>query len=239
MSGDAIKEFKQVRIQRVSGQHNEVDSDAVTCEAEVLLRLNGADYRAFYCLPTQLEQMARGHLTSEGVCRSHEIEEIKSRRDGKKYVIEASIVGCNARLNRINTTIKISTADVWTAVKKLNEHSVLFAKTGGAHIAAILSKTNSVFAEDTSRHCAIDKAIGLATQRAINLNESILAASCRQTASTIRKAIYCQIPIVISTSAVTSLAIQSAHKYSVTLIGFAREGKFNVYCHKERILGLD
>jgi len=234
-----ITELKEVRIQRVSDQHNEIDSDVVISETEVLLRLNGVDYRAFYCLPTQLEQMARGYLISEGICNPSGIKEIRSRWDGNKHLVEASIAGYNTKPNQIKSQMMICISDVLEAERTLNEHSILFSKTGGTHIAAILSKTNSVFAEDTSRHCAIDKAIGLATQRAINLNESILAASCRQTASTIRKAIYCQIPVVISTSAVTSLAIRSACKHGVTLIGFAREHRFNVYSHKERIPGVD
>ncbi|HUS04216.1 MAG TPA: formate dehydrogenase accessory sulfurtransferase FdhD [Dehalococcoidia bacterium] len=234
-----ITGLKEVKIQRISGQHNEVDSDVVISETEVLLRVNGADYRAFYCLPTQLEQMARGYLISAGICNPPGIKEIRSRWDGNKHLVEASIAGYNTKPNQIKSQMRICITDILEAERTLNEHSVLFSKTGGTHIATILSKTNSVFAEDTSRHCAIDKAIGLATQRSLNLNESILAASCRQTASTIRKAIYCQIPVVISTSAVTSLAIRSACKYGVTLIGFAREHRFNVYSHKERISGID
>ena len=234
-----ITELEKVKIQRVAGQHKGVDSDVVIFEAEVLLRLNGKSYRSFYCLPTHLEEMAQGYLISEGVCSLSGIKGIKARWDGERFVVKATIDGRGTKLNRINSAIKISVADIWAAIEQLNKHSILFTKTGGAHVAGIFSGCNSVFAEDVSRHCAIDKAIGIACQKGVMLTTSVLVASCRQTESTIRKAAYSRIPIVISTSAVSSLAIESAHKYGITLIGFARERRFNIYAHKERITGND
>jgi FdhD protein len=232
-----ITELEKVKIQRVSGQHKRVDSDVVIFEAEVLFKLNGKNYRSFYCSPTRLEEMARGYLISEGVCSLSGIGDIESRWDGERFVVEATIDGGGAKLSEINSAIKINTADIWAMVEKLNERSILFAKTGGTHVVGIFSRCNSVFAEDVSRHCAIDKAIGLACQKGVRLTTGVLVVSCRQTESTIRKAVYSRIPIVISTSAVSSLAIESAHKYDITLIGFAREHRFNIYAHKERITG--
>ncbi|MCK4354248.1 MAG: formate dehydrogenase accessory sulfurtransferase FdhD [Dehalococcoidia bacterium] len=232
-----MAELATVEIQRVSNQHGKVDSDAVIFEAKVLLMLNGKSYKSFYCLPTYLEEMVRGYLISEGVCSLCDIKGIKARPHGERFVVEAVINSRNIKLDEIKSAIKISIADIWAAAEKLNESSILFRETGGTHVAGILNRRDSVFAEDISRHCAIDKSLGLAFQKDMSIARSVLIVSCRQTASTISKAIYSRIPIVVSTSAVTGLAIKSARQYGITLIGFAREHRFNIYSHKERVIG--
>lgn len=232
-----MAELAKIKIQRVANQYREIDFDAVALETEVLFRLNDKHYRTFYCLPTYLEEMVRGYLVSEGICGLSDIRDIEIRSQGERFEAEAVVDSSNVELDEIKSAIKISVADIWAAVERLNEHSILFVKTGGTHVAGILNKRDSVFAEDTSRHCAVDKAIGIALQRNVNVARSILVVSCRQTASTISKMIYSRIPIVASTSAVTSLAIESAQCYGITLIGFAREHRFNIYSHEERIIG--
>lgn len=137
---------------------------------------------------------------------------------------------------RITSQLRIAQDRVFDGVKKLDEHSILHQKTGGTHVVGIFSASQQIFVEDISRHCAIDKAIGLAFKKGIDLSQSALVTSCRQTLSTIRKAIYAQIPIVISVSAATDLAIENADLFGITLIGFARERQFSIYCHDWRIL---
>lgn len=232
-----MAELARVEIQRVGNQHREVDFDTVALEAEVLFRLNDKHYRTFYCLPTYLEEMVRGYLISEGVCSLCDIKDIKARSHGERFVVEAVVNSRNIKLDEIKSAIKISVADIWAAVEKLNESSILYMETGGTHVAGILSRRDSVFAEDISRHCAIDKALGLAFQKDMSVARSVLIVSCRQTASTISKAIYSRIPIVVSISAVTGLAIESARQYGITLIGFAREHRLNIYSHEERVIG--
>ena len=129
---------------------------------------------------------------------------------------------------------KITPGEVFAAVGLLDENSPLFKKTGGAHVIGICGD-KKVFVEDTSRHCAIDKAIGLAIREGVDLSRSFLVASCRQTATTIKKAIGGQIPIVISLSAPTSLAVKEARRHKITLIGFATQDRFNVYSHPWRV----
>ncbi len=233
---EAMTELQEVEIQRVSGHYKKITPDLVVFEDEILFILNGRSYRSFCCLPTHLEEMARGYLVSEGVCRPSGIKSIEVRLDGGKFVVEAIVHRHGTKLSKINSEMKISIADVCEAVERLNEHSILFKKTGGAHVAEIFSRGNSLFAEDVSRHCAIDKAIGLALQNGVDLTTGMLVTSCRQTGSTIKKAIRSQIPIVITTSAVTSLAIERARKYGITLIGFARGDRFNIYSHRERVV---
>ena len=236
MPEEVLNPLSQVEIQRVSGYHKKTDCQEVIFEDKVLLKLNGRSHRSFYCLPTHLEGMARGYLVSEGMCRPSDIKGIEVRTEEGKFVVEATIHEHSTKLNKIKTELKISIADVWKANERLIAHDALHKKTGGTHVVEIFSERNSVTVEDISRHCAVDKVIGLALQNGINLTTSSLITSCRQTESTIRKAIYSQISIVISLAAVTTLATESAQKYGITLIGFARDRNFSIYSHQERVV---
>jgi FdhD protein len=232
----ATAESEKVEIHRVSDGRKEIVSDVVICETEVLIELNGVNYKSLYCLPAHLEELARGHLISKGICRPSGIKSIEVKRDGDRFVIAATVdEHSQTKSSELNSEVRIGVADIWDAVEKLNEHSILFKKTGGTHVAKIWDGHNSVFAEDVSRHCAIDKVIGFALGSEMNLSASALVTSCRQTESTITKAIYAQIPIVITISAPTSLAIESAQKFGITLIGFARGNRFNIYSHQWRV----
>jgi FdhD protein len=93
-----------------------------------------------------------------------------------------------------------------------------------------------MFIEDISRLCAIDKLIGLCIENGIEIPESVLLTSCRQTHSTAKKVLFVGFPITISVSAPTELAIRDAEKFGITLIGFARDNRFNVYTNDWRIL---
>ncbi len=231
-----MAELQKAEIQRVTGHSRKTASDVVITEGEVLLRLNGRDYRAFYCLPARLEEMARGHLVAEGICRPPDIRDIEVRTDGKKFVVEAAVRRRRAGMREIKSGARTSAADIWSMVERLNEHGTLFKKTGATHVVGVFDGDSAVFAEDISRHCAIDKTIGLALQNGVDLAMCALITSCRQTESTIRKAVHSRIPVVISVAAVTSLAMEIAGEFGITLIGFARNHGFNIYSHQERVI---
>ena len=91
--------------------------------------------------------------------------------------------------------------------------------------------------EDVGRHNALDKAIGYSLLNGVwPLNEHILLVSGRVSYEIIQKALAAKIPLVAAVSAPSSLAIEVAREYGVTLIGFLRPPKMNVYSHPQRIL---
>ena len=206
--------------------------DKVVHEAKLTIQFNGQS-RQLYCLPNNLEELGTGYLICEGICYPDNIIGIKITRT--KIKISTSSFAPAIKPEPITSEITITSKDIQEIVKELAEHSFLFNETGGAHIAGIFKPHPAIFVEDISRHCAIDKAVGAAIKRNLSLSQSILATSCRQTQSTISKAINAQIPIVISLSAVTDLAIRSARAFGITLLGFARGDRFNVYSHDWRL----
>ncbi|MBA7596393.1 Sulfur carrier protein FdhD [subsurface metagenome] len=227
-------EIKNLRVCRVSEDSRTEELDSVIHEAEVVIRLDGRAYRRLFCLPTHLEELALGHLLSQGIVASPDVKIEPRKNDIWIYSERKS--GTIKKPQKITSQLRIAQDQVFDSVKRLDENSILYQKTGGTHVVGILSAAHQIFVEDISRHCAVDKVIGLALKKGIDLSQSVLVTSCRQTLSTIRKAIYAQIPIVISVSAATDLAIENANLFGITLVGFARGRHFNIYCHDWRIL---
>ncbi len=113
---------------------------------------------------------------------------------------------------------------------KFNTKAEIFFKTGGTHSAA-LSDGNEInyFAEDIGRHNAIDKVVGMVILDEKNFSKLYLLTSGRISSEIVRKAFYSKIAVIISHSAPTSLAIKKAKDYNITLIGFLRDNRFNIY----------
>jgi len=206
-------------------------TDEVIREQEVIVRIDGEIHK-FYCIPTDLEEMILGNLKSRGIEPS--FSQVRKIADNEFNVELSFVKGLLKNLQPCQSNKKLTRKEVFNSVESLAKNSFLFQKTGCTHVIGICGG-REIFAEDTSRHCAMDKAIGLAIRDGIDLSNSFLVTSCRQTASTIKKAIFCGIPIVISIAAPTDLAVKEANEYGITLIGFADSKRFNIYSHSWRI----
>jgi FdhD protein len=113
-----------------------------------------------------------------------------------------------------------------------------FAETGGLHAAALFSPSGELMAirEDVGRHNALDKLIGSQVLRgALPLSAFILMVSGRVSFEIVQKSAVAGIPIIAAVSAPSDLAIETAERLGVTLIGFLRGDGFNVYAHDRRV----
>jgi FdhD protein len=111
-------------------------------------------------------------------------------------------------------------------------------QVGGTHAAALFDASGGVVtsAEDIGRHNAVDKIIGHALLRDLRLDDKIMVTSGRASYEMITKAIRVGIPIAASVSAPTALAVQLAEDRGLTLIGYLRGNRMNVYTHPERVV---
>lgn len=223
------KRSTEIEILGVSRDGKRKKTDELVHEEEIIVKLNGETHK-FYCIPVDLEDMIVGNLKSRGIDPS--LSRIK-KLGSNEFEVNVSEELVKTSRN-CDSQKKLTKSEVFDLVEALNENSFLYQKTGCTHVIGICGD-REIFVEDISRHCAIDKATGLAIRNGITLANSSLITSCRQTASTIRKAIFCEIPIVISIAAPTDLAIKEANKYGITLIGFASSKRFNIYSHDWRI----
>jgi FdhD protein len=114
--------------------------------------------------------------------------------------------------------------------------SILFKSTGGAHAAALCDTEEIlVFKEDIGRHNAVDKVFGECLMRGIETYGKTLLTSGRISSEMLLKAVKCEIAVVVSRSAPTSLAVQFAEAAGITLVGFARGRRMNIYSKDHRI----
>jgi len=219
----------EIEILEISKDGKRNKTDELVHEEEIIVKLNGEIHK-FYCIPVDLEEMITGNLKSRGIDLS---PSMLKKLGGNKFEVNfprdlvRTPKNCDSKKKR-------KKGEVFDLIEALNENSFLYQKTGCTHVIGIC-EDKEIFVEDISRHCAIDKAIGLAIRDGIDLSNSLMVTSCRQTVSTMIKAIFCEIPIVVSIAAPTDLAIKEANKYGITLVGFAGPERFNIYSHDWRI----
>ncbi len=133
---------------------------------------------------------------------------------------------------------KLATDILVRLPEALRAHQASFAETGGLHAAGIFTLSGQLLVcrEDIGRHNAVDKAIGfLFGQGRLPLSETILLVSGRASFEIVQKALAAGIPIVAAVSAPSSLAVDLARSSAMALVGFLREGGFNLYSGEQRL----
>lgn len=154
---------------------------------------------------------------------------------GKASVEAVHAQGCRAIASRLT----VDAAILNTLPEKLREAQATFARTGGLHAAGLFDSagTLEVAYEDVGRHNALDKLIGdRFLAGALPLDNQILVVSGRTSFELVQKAVMAGIPVLAAVGAPSSLAVALAVRFNVSLCGFVRGSRFNVYAGQERIV---
>ena len=256
------KYLKTVVIDKlIENEATEVE-DVTIEEARLSLYLNGEKAISMMTIPKDQEAHAIGFLMSENVISSiDDVIEIKLSEDGLRVDVSANInedslkhlykektltSGCGGGVTGTadselvipfnQTAFKVEPQTIYDEVKIFYKESELYNLTGCVHKAMIyLLDGTTITAEDIGRHNAIDQAIGKCKLQRLDTTKSILFVSGRLSSEMVTKAVMHRIPMVVSRTAPTYLGVQTAHKHGITLIGFARGRKLNLYTHSGRI----
>jgi FdhD protein len=250
----------------VSAGKAEKTTDYVAEEEPLHIFLNRTRYVTIFCSPSNLKELAVGHALSEGTVKSMaEIEgiDLKEKEGICRINLRADVkieerlklsqhfsrvifsaCGSNAPyqpslgLSKVQSDLKVKAETISNCVNRLNFIAETFRKTGGVHVAAIYGSEGTLvtFAEDVGRHNAVDKVIGSCLMKEIEVRNCFLALSGRLTGDIVLKAARTGLPIVASLATAIDSGIVIAKEVELTLIGFVRGRRMNVYSFPERIL---
>ncbi len=255
---------KEIKVLKAYVQERAEKMDVVAVEAPLTLVLNGQEFITLLCTPDQMEYLAVGFLRSEGILKTkedvqsvHYDEEqgsvmVKTVREGslaeKLYGKRTLTSGCGKGTIFFNVLdsltskplthdVPVTPAEILNLNKGLQERGVTFRETGGVHSAALCSRSEIlVFSEDIGRHNAVDKILGQALMEDIDLRDKLLVTSGRISSEILLKAGKLGIALIVSRTAPTSLSVELAEQLGITLVGFVRGGRMNIYTHAWRVL---
>ena len=247
--------IEKLPILRITQQGKSEIEDVVVREHSLTIVLNNKELVTLLCSPGKLEYLAAGFLLSQGL--------INSRDDIREIVIDDNsiarvetnlpveipasavvassgargVVSLSVRKISAKYQVELSPSRIFSLVEDFVQHSKLFKNTGGVHSAALCDLRGIlVFSEDIGRHNAIDKVFGECLLKYITTDNCIVITSGRVSSEILFKVAKRDVPVLISKSAPTDMGVRLADESGVTLIGFVRGEKMNVYTHSWRVM---
>jgi FdhD protein len=151
-----------------------------------------------------------------------------------------AIAEISQKVPPVASSLTLNGAELLALMARLPETQPVFTRTGGTHGVALASPDGALFiaAEDVGRHNAMDKVIGRALMEKRDFGGLVGLLSGRISFEMALKAVRAGLPILAAVSAPTSAALELADQLNLTLVGFARQGRMNIYTHPERISDL-
>ncbi|MEN6462280.1 MAG: formate dehydrogenase accessory sulfurtransferase FdhD [Syntrophomonas sp.] len=239
-------------------------ADPVVCEKPLTLFLNNVEFATMICSPGGYEELCTGFLLSEGLVKKRsDIASISCREEDGLLWMETNcplpqtnnflrrhIASCCGKgragiyfINDARELAPVQSDTQYTVTRLLNiiatleEKSQTFLRTGGVHSATLADQSDVFFMyEDIGRHNAIDKVLGRAFLDGISTDDKCLVLSGRIASEILIKAARSRIPVLLSRSAPTELTLDLAEELNITVVGFARGERLNIYTHPERVI---
>jgi len=250
---------KAIHYERYEFKKWEPHDAETIVEAPVSLTVNGQVWLSFMCTPVNLEALAVGFLYNEGALESmDQVEDVRvcEHGDNVDVWLDRSVEqpkswrrtsGCTGGVTAVDLLArpnisfdgdqpKVPPEAIGHLVEMLFESQELYRETGGVHTSALSDGEKILLAaEDIGRHNTLDKIAGLCLMNNIWPETRILITTGRISSEMLQKAARLEVPILISRTSPSSLSIEMAERYGITLIGYARTHRFNVYSNSQRV----
>ncbi|OQD57962.1 formate dehydrogenase accessory protein FdhD [Methanobrevibacter arboriphilus JCM 13429 = DSM 1125] len=230
--------------------------DEIVSDETITLVINDSLTRSFSISPDSLKEFTVGYMLGEGLISSIENVEtidiegnnISATIDLEDFDIKKELIvgsdcfgGWRSKIDfidKVESDFVIDPNDLLENTEKIREKAITWKNTGGTHIASFINKEKNEFIsrEDISRHVAVDKVIGAAALKKLDFKNSYIIYSGRMPADVLIKIARVGIPIIASNAAPTLSGYTVADEANITMVGFIRGDKFNVYTHPERII---
>jgi FdhD protein len=255
-----MKCTETVEIIKVSNGVHEKVIDEIVLEEIIYILVNRRFYASLLCTPNEKMELAVGSLYAQRVILS--MEDMKSVEDlggniicvrlnhdlqedfQKRKVLTSGCAQGSIDLSileepeaeSVKSNCKYSASNILTIMKEFNNKSEVFKQTGGVHSCAICSSEGIIFfSDDIGRHNALDKVIGRSLINKLELGNKLLMTTGRISSDIAVKAARAGIPLIVSHSAPTAMALNIAKSANITMIGFTRGNRMSIYCGEERI----
>lgn len=227
--------------------------EKVVKDETVTLTVNGNISRSMSAIEDSLEEFAVGYLVNENMVKtlkdikSIEIDETKINveiddtllKTNETVLCSDSAGGWRSKIKEVNpveSNFQVSVHELIDRIEELKDNAEIWQATGGTHVAGIVFEDQFVVKEDVSRHVAVDKVIGYGILNGFDLNKSYVIYSGRMPADMVIKMTRAGVPILASNAAPANSGYNIAKKGNITLVGFLRGQRCNIYNNQNRIL---
>lgn len=229
----------------------------VVREAPVTVYVNGRELITFLCTPHNLRYLVLGFLYLEGiiasldevallrVCDEEEMIEVRLTHDVELPTRRVRTSGCGGgttfadltmQTSKVDSTLKVTPYQILGLMRRLYRESELYRSMGGVHTSALSDGQQLlVVASDVGRHNSLDKIQGQCLLEGIDTRDRILLTTGRLSVEMLNKAAPMQVPMLVSRTSPTDLAVEMAKAWGITLIGYARGEQIHVYSGEEQV----
>jgi FdhD protein len=255
-----VPPYSASTVEVVRLPEGETGPDEIAVEEPLEIRVDGRPVAVTMRTPGHDEELALGFLISEGVSAVRaslphdlaqnsvdvEVEDFDFERLARNFYTSSSCGVCGkgaleavaVEAPRVESDLVVPARLVAELPERLRESQPTFAATGGLHATGLFSADGELLAvrEDVGRHNAMDKVVGWAFgQGLLPLSDKMLCVSGRLSFELVQKAAVAGCPLVVAVGAPSTLAVDLARNRGVTLCGFVRGGRVNVYSEPRRI----
>jgi FdhD protein len=251
-----MEPYKTVPVLKIKEKLSSVTDDLIAVEKKLRISVNGKNVISLYCTPLMVRELVTGIIHDEGIISGEwcadrmaieyddeirvDVPSSGNLHEGEKTITSGCAGGVSfgrEAAGIVTDNVSFAAETIKTMFREFQQKSDAYRLTGGVHSAALTDGNKIlVFAEDIGRHNAVDKVIGYCLLENLPFKGMIMLASGRLSSEIVSKCARCSIPVLVSRSAPTSLAIKIGESSGITVIGFVRGDRMNVYTGRQRIL---